>query len=183
MDDTSRQYVKTSRFIKNKIIHVLKIRGDKKIKYDKNVMIIKRPYIELITDQKHANYLFNVLSSKFIIVLRNYKERSINDNLDTLKIVPLQKNQVIPKSIQDPFKIKFSKPSGQYGIGISFKIDKADNGDEVMTLNDDLSFYDTKDLRDLETDTFKEKTSLLIFVKNIKHNIVDIFQTLEMVLP
>lgn len=181
--DTNKQYVKTSNCIKNKIIYISKIRGDKKISYDKKLMIIKRPYIELITDQKYAKYLYNALSSKFIIVSRDYKEKIIVDNLDTLKIVPLQKNQVIPKSIQDPFKIKFSKPSGQYGIGISFKIDKKDNEDEILSLYDDLSFYDTKDLRDLETDTYKEKTSLLIFVKNIKHNIVDIFKNLESVLP
>lgn len=171
-------------YIKAKLVYIHKIRGDEKLKHQGKTIIIKRPYIELITYPKFADYFFKALSQKFIVILRNYHDKSIQDNLETLKNVPLQQNGTIPKSIRDPFKVQIFKPSGQYGIGISFNLKKSGSQNEYIEFYDDLSFYDTKDLRDLEADEkqFKDKVSFLIFAKNIKHNITDILQELNKIL-
>ena len=140
--------------------------------------VLYRPYIELIIkgpqQEKLSSSILKSLGMMYTVIIRDYKNKVIFDNLDQLKNVPLNKSGTLPKCIINPFKVKLFKPHGQYGIGISFLYDK----DNTFTLKEDLSFYDTKDLRDLESDD-KEKTSVLMFVNEKKHSVDNIVMSLE----
>jgi hypothetical protein len=159
---------------KQLIIH--KIRGQKESGDEENG-IIRRPYVEIIINKRYLEKVYNGLEGLFVLIIRNYKDKNLYDNLNTLKNIRL-KDDTIPKTIMNPFNVKFYKPYGQYGLLISYKINPTTS---VKELADDLSFYDTKDLRDMEAETkeFENAVSILVMCKKKNHKIQHIFENLE----
>jgi len=173
-------YPKVYKNIENKRIILYKVRGNELPKVN---VTLKRPYIDILVDSKYVNNIFSKLAVNFVVVVRNYSDKSIMDNLDVLKSVPLQKKDFIPQSVNDLYNIKYFKPQGQYGLGVSFDVHKCKGSKDQFKLHEELSFYDTKDLRDLTPhEGFENKASILIFSKTIKQSINSIFDKLEEIL-
>ena len=168
------KYQKISHYIQKGVIGINKIRGQD----PQSGTLIERPYIEIILfKSQKASTFMELFVKKYIVILRDYSTKTIIDNLSSLKSAALKKDDYIPNSIHDPFNILFFKPYGQYGLGISFDVSP-----ENIKLHQELSFYDTKDLRDLDTEEFKDHASIMIFSKSIKHTIYTILDDLEKVL-
>ena len=122
-------YPKISKLLQLKQLIIHKIRGQDSIQNNtenSDSILFKRPYIEIIINSKLVQNIYSKLESTFILVVRNYKTKQLYDNLYLLKNIGLQKNDFIPKSIYNPFNVKFFKPKGQYGICLLYTSDAAD---------------------------------------------------------
>jgi hypothetical protein len=167
---------KIKNLVEKKQLIIHKIRGEKEIG-DEEKGIIRRQYIEIIINKMYLEKVYKGLFSKFVLIIRNYKDKNLHDNLNTLKNVRL-KDDKIPKTVMNPFNVIFYKPYGQYGLVISYKNNTTTSSKELV---DDLSFYDTKDLRDMEAETkeFENAVSILVMCKKKNHKIENILENLE----
>lgn len=162
-----------------------KVRGSNPVLSDGKYQLI-RPYVEILVDSKQSDTeLYKKLDPYFTIIIRNYETRKIMDNLLSLCSVAIQeynekKADNLPNSVLDPYSVKFSRPRGQFGIGITFE--RLGNNNTIK-LAEKQSFYDTKDLRDLQdSKDYPDKTSVLIFVNKITHTNDYIYKILNSVL-
>jgi hypothetical protein len=170
-------YKKFNKLLKKGTLEIRKIRPEEPASYIPKVPnVIKRNYIELLIDNSDPDIekrLFNGLAKHFIVVSRNYKTKTFKDNLDKLTSLPVDSNNKIPDNIPDPYMFMYFTCSGEYGIGISFKILQSGT-----FITDKESFYDTADLRDLSIKK-KNKISMLIFSMKYSDSINSIFKEIN----